>query len=69
VDNHEYMTIKEVAQLMRVTPRTVKRWIRAGVLKPVRLGGTVRIKRSHLHLQMEKREWGELEQREDPILG
>jgi excisionase family DNA binding protein len=32
----------EVASLLRVTPRTVRRWSQAGQLEPVRLGRLVR---------------------------
>ena len=42
------MTVAEVAREMRVTPRTVQRWITSGSLKAARIGGTVRLHRSDL---------------------
>ena len=32
-------TTQEVAELFRVTTRTIKRWVAAGKLKPVKLPG------------------------------
>jgi excisionase family DNA binding protein len=37
------MTIAEVADCARVNPRTVRRWIDAGQLRVLRIGGCVRI--------------------------
>ncbi len=36
-------TVAEIAQEMKVTKRTVFRWIKAGKLKAVKVGGTVRV--------------------------
>jgi hypothetical protein len=36
------LTQREVATQLRVTPRTVRRWDRAGLLQPIRLGGVTR---------------------------
>lgn len=36
------LTQREVATQMRVTPRTVRRWGRAGLLQPIRIGGVTR---------------------------
>lgn len=33
------LTADEVAAILRVTPRTVRRWTRAGLIEPIRLGG------------------------------
>jgi excisionase family DNA binding protein len=36
----ELLTIKDVAALMKVTPMSVDRWVRQGVLpQPIKLGG------------------------------
>jgi excisionase family DNA binding protein len=35
----QLLTAAEVADELRVTERTVRRWSRAGLLEPVRLGG------------------------------
>ena len=39
----EYLTIKETAELLKVTRRTVQRWIKDEKLPSIKIGGTVRI--------------------------
>ncbi len=42
----EYYTVEEVAELLRVSQPTIRRWIRAGTLRAERVGGrTIRIRR------------------------
>jgi excisionase family DNA binding protein len=41
-------TTKEVAQLLRVSPRTVQDWIRSGTLTAVRYGRLLRIRQADL---------------------
>lgn len=51
MDRDEWMTVEEVATLFRVNPETVRRWIRAGDLAVLDLGGPragYRIRRSDL---------------------
>ncbi len=36
-------TIKEFAEIFKVSEMTVKRWIKKGDVKPTKIGGTVRI--------------------------
>jgi excisionase family DNA binding protein len=43
-----YYTSKEVAERLKVTDRTVRRWISDGSLKVIRLGRSVRIAESDL---------------------
>lgn len=43
-----YLSVKEVAELFRVCPKTVRRWISAGVLPATRLGRDWRISRNDL---------------------
>lgn len=51
----EYLTVKEVAELYRVTPRTVRRWADGGLLKVVRpTPGRVRFRREDLPVSFEK---------------
>lgn len=46
---HEYLTIAEAAELVRVSPSTIRRWIASGKLHPIRPGErTVRIARAEL---------------------
>ena len=40
---HRLLTVAEVADELRVTRGTAYRWIRAGDLPAVRVGGTVRV--------------------------
>ena len=42
------LTLNEVAELLRRSPRTLRRWRRQGFLQDVRLGGGIWIKRSDL---------------------
>ena len=44
----DMMTIRDVAQQMKVSPRTVQRWIRRGLLPAVRVGKVVRIRQEDL---------------------
>ena len=67
----QYLTVKEVAGLMRVHTRTVLRWVELGRLRPVRIGHTLRFERSRLLRQLEKYEYGDQPtgSRGDPSLG
>ena len=38
-----WLTVKDVARLFQVTDRTVRNWLRAGLLVGSKLGGRVRI--------------------------
>lgn len=51
MDREEWLTVEEVADFFRVNPETVRRWIRAGELPVLDLGGPragYRIRRSDL---------------------
>lgn len=50
LDEHEesFLTVAEVAELLRLNQQTVRNWIDAGSLPAVRVGRRVRIKRSDL---------------------
>lgn len=37
-DDHDFMTIRMVAERLRVSDRTVRNWIRDGALRAVRVG-------------------------------
>ena len=45
---HRFLTIAEVAELLQVCTRTVRRWIKSGVLPAHRIGGVVRIAEADL---------------------
>lgn len=44
----ELLTPKEVAKILRVSPRTVQRWVKAGKLRAVRAGRLWRIPKEAL---------------------
>lgn len=46
--NEELLTVEEVAKLLRTTPNTVYRWLRAGKLPGIKLGKEWRIRRETL---------------------
>jgi excisionase family DNA binding protein len=41
----ELLTVKETAEMLKLSPLTVRRYITAGRLKAVRIGGRVRVSR------------------------
>ena len=47
-DDATYLSVKEIADLLRVHPKTVRRWIEAGTLPATQMGRAWRIKRSDL---------------------
>jgi excisionase family DNA binding protein len=65
----EYLTLKEVASLLRVSNRTLTRWIRAGYIRPCKIGHTLRFERSRLLWQVEQLETTGGSRTEDPSLG
>ena len=42
----DYLTVREVADIFRITQRTIYSWIRNGALNAVQLGGSWRIPKS-----------------------
>jgi len=65
----QFMTRKEVAGLMRVTERTVTRWIALGRLRVVRIGGTLRFDRRSVIRSIERHEYGDDRKPHDPAMG
>ncbi len=49
-----FLTVAEVAQILRLNPQTVRNWIDAGTLPATRVGRRVRIKQSDLDLIVEQ---------------
>jgi len=47
--NHEYLTVRDVAQLLKVNTQTVRRWIWSGKLPYIKLGQTVRVPKNELN--------------------
>jgi excisionase family DNA binding protein len=52
--NEELLSIKQVARQVNVDEKTVRRWIKAGELPAIELGGRYRIKPSELQAFLEK---------------
>ena len=46
--SEELLSVKEVAEILRVSTQTIILWIKAGKLKAVKPGGAWRIRRSDL---------------------
>lgn len=44
----QYLTIREVGDLLKVSERTVRRWVGAGDLPAVKIGRSVRIRRADI---------------------
>jgi excisionase family DNA binding protein len=45
---HDLVTIKEAAEFLRVTGRTLRSWLRAGRIPRVKMGHIVRIRKQDL---------------------
>ncbi|HEV2339989.1 MAG TPA: helix-turn-helix domain-containing protein [Patescibacteria group bacterium] len=43
-----FLSVRQIAYILKVHPLTIRRYIREGKLKAVRIGGTVRIKETEL---------------------
>lgn len=46
LNDDEYFTINELANLLKVNRRTISRQIKSGQIKPLKIGGQYRIKKS-----------------------
>lgn len=51
--NHEWMTVDEVAQYLKVSKQTIYRWTDAGKLKKYKAGRYNRYKKSEIDQVME----------------
>lgn len=51
----EYFSPKEIAELLKISDETVYRWIRAGDLKALDVGGKYRVRSSDLTNYLEAR--------------
>jgi excisionase family DNA binding protein len=48
------MTITEVAELFVVCERTVRNWVKEGLLHPIKIGGSLRFRRSEIEALLNK---------------
>lgn len=54
VVNSEFMTVSEVAHLMRVSNMTVYRLIKSGALRAVQVGNRYRLRESDVHRYLDE---------------
>lgn len=52
--NDEFLTVAEVASLLKLNPQTIRNWIDAGRLPAVRIGRRVRVLRRDLDQLLEQ---------------
>jgi excisionase family DNA binding protein len=52
-DNTEFLTVAEVAELLKLNQQTVRNWIDAGTLPALKVGRRVRIRRADLEAKLE----------------
>lgn len=50
----EFLTVGDVAERLRVHPQTVRTWIARGELRAIKIGRTVRIRRSDYEEALER---------------
>lgn len=58
MSEHELLTVREVAQFLKVKERTVRDMINRGELSAVKIGKAFRIRRSDLEALIQKRNGG-----------
>jgi excisionase family DNA binding protein len=60
----KYLSAKEAAALLGISPRTVFRWIEMGRLRPFRFGGSIRFSREQVVHEIEMQEYGRASNRD-----
>jgi excisionase family DNA binding protein len=64
----EFLTVAEVAEMLKLNPQTVRNWIDQGSLPAVRIGRRVRIRREDFQALVDHRYTG-ASRRRDPFEG
>ncbi len=54
MQQEEYLTIKDIAQQLKMDEKTIRRWIKDKKLPAIELGGKYRVTRSDLNAFLEK---------------
>ena len=54
--NDRYLTVRETAELFKVHPKTIFRWLESGQLGGGKMGRTWRIRRSDIEKLFERKE-------------
>ncbi len=57
LEDERFYTIKDVAELLKVSDGAVRKWLKSGKLKGIKLGRIWRIRGSDLEEFLEAREW------------
>lgn len=50
----KFYSVEEVAKLLRVSEKTIRRWLTTGIIQGFKIGDTIRIKESDLQNAMQK---------------
>jgi excisionase family DNA binding protein len=58
MQNEEYLTIKDIAQQLKMDEKTIRRWVKDGKLPAISLGGKYRIARSDLNAFLDSKRLG-----------
>jgi excisionase family DNA binding protein len=58
MQQEEYLSIKDIAQQLKMDEKTIRRWIKSGQLPAIELGGKYRVTRSDLTAFLESRKLG-----------
>ena len=67
----EYLTVKDAASMIRVSERTILRWIGNRSLGAVRIGHTIRFDKQRLLAELDKRQRDSFRRsgNDDPAMG
>ncbi len=60
VENERFYRIDEIAELLNVSDGAVRKWLKAGELKGIKLGRIWRIRESDLDKFLKEREGGQI---------
>ena len=58
MEEKEYLTVKEVAEWLRVTPRTIYKMVKQGRLKVYHVGKQLRFRRTDIEQLLKRRRTG-----------
>lgn len=56
MQEREYLTTEEIAEMLKVTTKTVRNWLQSGELRGIRLKGSWRIPKSEFERFLKQRE-------------
>lgn len=59
MDKNECYTVKEVLELLKITPQTLTNWRKAGIIKSVKIGKRVLFKKTEIERLLKENEISE----------